>query len=657
MKNARRLKEEAVEALRAAAVAAIAKCRDYVTDDQERLAEIYAGRDGGGVLFFAQPPEGGVPVDQWVNELKSGAVNTGSMTANLLTSRLVQIFVSSTPGRPQFVVEPRTPGALMAAETQECVSDVTLSGSRLDDAVRRAAWLDPIQNYVGVRLCMNPHSRDATDKVKWEVIEAKECGYEPYSRRFTWHARVAQWGSLDDALRKAILKNVEHDEEPNPWDPVALTEVFDERFALENGDEARKGCRVHVFANLRGKFYKDPRQVKPNLGDYVITYDVVQSPLVIEANMEPGPLEDVAPVEAVNWMGLLNAITDCVEQIRREVAATNNINVYDADNIQQELLKKVMMAPPGTQVFLPVTGVGSMPQGINSRLRPIERNSILGELITSLQSFLALLDDATGVGPQDRGVSINPSKSATEAATLSASSSRRTAARLRTQMRRWERCLRVLFEWQREIYGEYLEVPIEGVIRKYRVPDPSTTRYAFTVALDEMENLSRRGRIDTQMMAHQLIVNHAVAFAQIGESILAAESMRRSLKALGWKDADAYTTARRVLGSPEDRYTKMLETGRDFPVDENDDPTRFIAFLGAKLQEAVATGNENIPVDRLEPAIQRYQVMLRQKEAAQVTAGRSNVVPGVNAQGEMDNQISQQMQMGLPPQMSPQMFQ
>lgn len=658
MKNARRLPEEAVEALRAVVIKSMAYARDYVSEDQERLGDIYAGRDKGGMLFFKPPPTQGVPVDTWVHELKSGIVHRGATTAQLLTSRLRQIYVSNTPGRPQFAIEPRTPGALKASETQEVITDVALSGSGLEAAVQRSAWLAPVQNYVGVRLCYNLRAKDDTDRIKWEVIEAKDCGYEPFSRRFKWHSRVCQWGSLDEPLRKKIMAAAEDGaEEPLAWEPVALCEVFDDSFALETGEEKREHCRAHVFVNLKGDFYKDKRQKRPDLGTYVVTYDLRANPLIISSLMEPAANEDIAPAEAVNWLGLLDAISDCVEQIRREVNSTNNVNVYDADSIQTELLKQAMTQPPGTQIWIPVTGVGQTPQGISHRMRPIERNSILGELITSLQTYLALLDDVTGVGPQDRGVSVNPSKSATEAATLSASSSRTTAARLRKLMQLWEDALHLLFEYQLEYFGKYLEVPTEGVVRKYRIPDPETCRYDFKVGLDEMQNLSRRGRLDTALMGHQMLVNHAVAFPN-GESMLVAESLRRTLRALGWVDADAYTTERRQLGSPEDRYTKMLETGKDYMVDENDDPMPHIAFLGSKLSEAAATGNDNIPVDKLMPAIQRYQIILRQREAqAPATAGgRSGVTPGVNAQGEFDNALSQQAELGLPPQMSQQML-
>lgn len=650
---------DAIKALQDAVVRAMVDTREYVTRDQGRLADIYSGRSRGGVLVF-EPPRDGIEASQWVHELRSGSYTFGTTTANLLTSRLIQVFVNSAPGRPQFNITPRTAGAAKVAETQEALTDILVSGARLEEAVRRAAWLDPVQNYVGVRLFYNEQARDATERAVFKVIEAEFCGEEPFSRRFCWHARIEQWASLHESIRVAVGKaararGASNFEEPQPWEGVAFTEVFDTAFALEDGDRTRKDCRVHVFVNPTGQFRKDRRTKKPDLGHYVGTYTERACPLVIEANMEPAANEDVAPAEAAQWLGLLDAISDTTEQIRREIQAANNHTLYDSDAIAQEVMQKVMNLPAGTQAYIPVR-VGNDSRGISHTMRPVERNSLLGELITALQTYLALLDDVTGVGPQDRGISVNPSKSATEAATLSASSTRRTQARLATQDRRWSRLLGVLFEFQREFWGKTVEVPIEGVVRTFNVPDPKTARFAFAVGLDEMQNLSRRGRLDSLMMGHTVLTRHAATFPQ-GEPLVVAESLRRLLKALGWVDAAAYTTEVRPAGSPADRYTKALESGKDIPVHENDQHTAFIAYYGAKMTEAVAEGQDGIPLIVLQNAIQKHQVYLRQKESMQVQdAGNPSTVPGLSPQGDPDNQMVAQINAGLPPEMTNQML-
>lgn len=656
MKNPRRLSDDAVEALRKEVAFAYTHTKDFRSRDQERLEDIYSQKALAGVLFTSEIPQEGVSMSQ-VKEVRVGAYQTGSTTANLLTSRLRQIYVSTTPGMPHFTVEPRTAGAAKLAESQEVVSDVALARSNLDAAMRRAAWLDPLQNYVGVRLHIDERSVDYTDRVQWEVIESEYCGIEPFGRRFRWHGRSVQWASLDEKLRAWALKSLpDSAKEPHPWEPVGLMEVFDTGFALEKGDGSKRPrCRVHVWVNFEGSFYKDKRRRNPDLGNYVVTYDLRACPLGIEANMPAAPHEDVAPVEAATWMGLIDAITDTLEQIRREIMAANNIVLYDS-SIDQAIVSAAMSKPPGTVVYIPVP-VSNESRGISHTMRPVERNSLLGELVAALQTYLALLDDVTGVGPQDRGQSINPSKTATEAGVLAASSSRSTAARLRVQQQRWTWALETLFEFQREIYGKELEVPLDGVVRTLVVPDPTTCRYAFRIGVDEMDNLARRGRLDSNMMVMQVMANAYSAFPN-GMPKGIREAVRRVIKAAGWVDADAYFPMSASADGPYERYITALETGNDLPVYEDDEHMQFIAEYGKILARGVSAGSSDVPIQVLSNALQKHEVYARVQAAqqAQGAAQARPMAPGMSAQGDVDNNIAAALEAGLPPQMSPQLL-
>lgn len=659
MRNHRRLSDEAVKAAQDAVAEAMGHVQDYVTGSARRLSDLYTGRTKGGTLLITPPtlPMDGIPIQQLARELETGGYSTGTTVLNLLTSRLVQIYVAQTPGRPTLNVVPKNGAAARLAEQQDELVDFWVEGSRMEEAVRRAAWLDPLQCHVGVRLCKNPRARGPYDMVEWKVIEADDCGYEPFSRRFKWHARRVQWGSLDKDMQERILDaHPGMHETPKPWSAVALTEVFDEALALEENDSKRKGCRVHVFANLAGKFYKDKRYKKPDIGTYIVTYDVRRCPLIVTSNMPTAPDEDVAPVEAAQWVGLLDAISDAAEQLRRETNSTNNVVLYDTAAFDPQQIEKFAVSPTGHQVLLGVATNGE-PKGVSDRMRPVERNSIISELITSVQTYLALLDDITGVGPQDRGISVNPSKSATEAATLSASSSRRTAARLNHQANRWEEMARIMFDYQREFFGDTVETPGNGIVRVLPVPSPEQAHYEFKVALDEMENLSRRGRLDTHMMMHTVLTRDAATFVQ-GVPKLVRESQRRLLKSAGWTDIDLYLDRPVIEGGPEDRYIAALETGKDIPVYEDDDHALFISYYGKIMERAVASGQDGVPTPALQQALQRHQTLLRARDAAAINnAANPSPVPGMSGQGEVDNAMRQQLQLGLPPQMSPQMLQ
>lgn len=651
----RKVEEGGVAALKDALVRAMGRVQEYVTANQERIADIYVGRDPGGTMLI---PPGGIPQDVWLDSTRAQSWNAPDTGVNLLMSRLLQVYVASTPGRPTFNIIPKNGAAARLSEQQDELTDVWVEGSRMSEAVKRAAWLMPIQNHVGVRLCENYHSRDAYDKIKWEVVEALDCGVEPFGHRFKWHGRICQWGDLPEETRMAALALRKVGEpEPNPWDAIALTEVFDTAFALEKGDDSRKTCRVHTFVNFAGKFYRDNRARRPNVGEYVGTYDIKVAPLHIVSGMPPAPHEDVSPAEASAWIPTLNMIQNLVMQIERESSDTNNIVLYDVDKIHPDAIKKAWAeSKRNGGVFLPVSGAEAS-RGISHTVRPVERNSILGELITSLQTMLALLDDATGVGPQDRGISVNPSKSATEAATLSASSTRRTQARFRAIAELWETMAQVVFEYQREYFGKTVEIPRDNIVRTIPVPSPESARFEFKVALDEMENLSRRGRLDTHMMMHTVLTRDAATFAQ-GVPKLVRESERRLLKAAGWTDIDFYLDRPVIEGGPQERYIEALETGKDIPVYEDDDHALFVGFYGKLLEKAVTTGEDGIPVAALQQAIQRHQVLLRQRDAAAISqSGNPSPVPGMSAQGDADNNLVAQLQAGLSPRMNQQMLQ
>lgn len=240
---------------------------------------------------------------------------------------------------------------------------------------------------------------------------------------------------------------------------------------------------------------------------------------------------------------------------------------------------------------------------------------------------------------------------------LSASSSRRTAARLATQDRRWSRAFAVLFEYQREYYGRTLEVPLGDVVRTYEVPDPSTCRFAFSVGLDEMQNLSRRGRLDVDMMALTTLVRNEATFPQ-GKPKIIREAERKMLRSLGWKDHRAWAVDPYTNDSPQDRLMEhMTNGGRDLPVSESDEHTVFIGYYGRKLEEWAASGAVDAPVAAVQQAIQKHKVFLRQREAMMVQqTGNPSPIPGMSAQGEMDNNLSAQLDAGLSPLMSPQVL-
>lgn len=632
--------------------------RDQITGSAERIAGLYTGRDPGGTYVGGgEPPMKGVPLGDWISETRTRGYGVAETGVNLFLSRHQQVFIASDPGRPNWTILSLNAQAMKQAEDQEKLSDAIANGSGLDAAVSRSAFLAPLQTHVGTKLVKNPRSRGDHDKVSWEVIEADYCGTEPFSARFTWHSRIEQWGAIPAAWKKEL--KLPPGEAPKPWEACGVVEVYDTGFALEDGDAERKDCRVHVFLQPKGKFYKTTASRRAEVGDYCITHDLPCSPLFVDSNLEPAPNEAVAPAEAAAWVPILNMIANTVNQIDRQVRNTDRFILYDQNAVDKATLTKMLQsAATSAESWLPVTvNEQALARGISHTARPLERDSVLGELIEALSTHMALLDDVTGVGPQDRGMSINPSKTATESGVLSAAASRRHAARLRKLARRWEAMLRIVFYFQREFYGEYMKIPGDGVLNTIRVPDAAEASFSFVVSLDEMENLSRRGRLESAMMVHTVLTNHSRTFPN-GEPRVVRESLRQLLQKAGWKEADLFFDIPVVDVDPKDRYITALRSGKSIVVREDDNHESYLAYYGAKSAELAGGAQDDAgALGLLQEAIAKHQVYLRQRASAGIGSrggGNTSTVPGVSAQGDVDNQISAAVNAGQPPQLNPQ---
>jgi len=643
-----KLNEENAAALKDLVQKAMKDLRTPITANQDLIADIYTGRDPGGTEVVL--PEGGVQWDMLPDSANNH--NAPDTTANLFLSRLRQIVVSTTPGRPNFEISPLVPGAVYQVETQQILTDVIMRQTNIAEIFERAAFLGPTQNYFGIKLVPNPNAPHILDRLKFEAVEASQCGYEPHSRRFTWHTYHKQWGELPKSQRPTITHG---QPSPNDWDLVSVTEVYHEGLALGSKEYAYP---MSTFVNPTGKMWERRRKT-PHLGDYVGTVDLPAPVLTIDRYLDPAPNEDIPPAEVASWIPLMRQIVQVLVLIVREVNSTNSEILYDADAISAATIDHIRRVQGGKKVYIPVN-VNDAQRGVNSTMRPVERNTPLGDYLNTLQMLLSLFDDVTGVGPLDRGAPANPEKSATEAAQLSAAADRRNQDRMRVLARMWGKTAHLIFRWQQELYGDSMEIPTaSGITRNYPIPNPDTARFTFQVNVAELSNKSRSQQMNTLMTAHTLLVNDATNLQDPNALRMVGESRRRLLKALGWVDVDLYDAAIFGETGPQERYINMLESGNTIPVYRDD---KHEAYLGAymKLMErAVATTNSDVPVAILRMAIEEHMIHLQEQQAmmAQQAATQPATVPGVGPTGQVDNQVAAQMGAGGAPQQTPQTVQ
>lgn len=646
-----KISEEAVNALSALVTDAMTKVSEPMDGSTKLIADIYTGRDplGGGLRLMLG--ESGIPMNQLNDALSTRKWSPPETTANLFLSRIRQILTALTPGVPTIKVRSRTPGAAYAAEHQNELMRFMTDRGELREAMRKAAFTGLLSPYFGIKLAFDMDAKYAYDKVKFDTIEPGDCGYEPFHRRFSWHSYNKQWGDLPKNWRPEVTA------EPKPWDTVRVTEVYHEGFMF--GAKKMKGCPMSVFVELQGDTAPDStlglrQEDSDALGTYTTTVELPACPLVLGNFLDPAPAEDIPASEVLSWIPLMRMIVQVLVQINREITTVNKTILFDKAAVSDDALMLARDAVPGATVFIGVDADDAT-RGVNATMRPVEQNSVLNEYLAALTTYMRLFDDVTGVSPSDRGVPVNPRKSATEAAAITDAGNRRNQDRLEVMAMMWSRLAQALFKFQRIVCGTSVPVPLEnGVVRDIPVPNPVTACYAFEVDPIELGHMSRRGDLDALMNWLTVTTNTQQAF-QTGMPRLTRETLRRLGKAMGIEDVDLYLDVPVIEEGPESRYIEFLQTGNPIMVYPQDQHEMYLAYYQKMLAKIEAGGIHKGGEQVLMEAMQRHAAFAqRLAEATQQQQG-GEVVPGMGAgAGGVDNNIAAKLQAGGTPTAVPQ---
>ena len=636
-----KLSENESDALKAVVAAALKETSAKVEPWVKLFSDMYTGRDPstgvGAAAIFPTPDDDSVlTIDLSAVDIPNGGegVRIPKAAFNLLLSRLRQRVIATTPGTPRIDITPLTDGSVRLSEDQQALFDAVLPNTGLEEAMERAAFLLPTQPHVGIRVLTNhgPEEGKAMphEAVGWETIEATHCGFEPHLRRFTWWTYSTQFGALPQDVQDVLTADATV-EPPEPWHPVGVTEVYHEGFAMDSNQHKGTEVPASLFVRLEGDVWYG-RRVNPELGVYVRT-DILRAPvLVIDRGLDPAPNEDVSMPEVISWLPPMRSIGIIIDMIMSEAQNTNSEVLYDKESLGK-VMKTLMNVRPGQKVYLPVDVDEGDSRGVSHHMRPVERNSILPDLISTLNILLALFDDVTGVGPLDRGSAVNPEKSATEASALVQASGRRNTDAIRVQARMWSHCATLLMLHQRDLFGDRVKVPQSGnIIRDMLVPDPRKTPLNLKADPIAFENQGRQGKIDTEMLVITTLTNVAGSLQNPNALRMVNEALRRFLKAVGWKNGDDYIATN---GDAIGRYVDHLETGQPIPVLQDDNHAAFISGYQSILDRGM-DATRDVDTGAIQDVLQRHQVLFA--EANKAT--RLSPVPGVSPEGGIDNQVA-----------------
>ena len=634
------LADDATEALTALIEAAQRTLHEPLDGNERLIADIYTGRDPLGGASGLMIGEQGVPAHLLADPLKIASWRPPETTANLFLSRLRQIVSNLAPGVPSFRVKARVAGAAHLADKQNQLTRILTDHGDLRAAMRKAAFIGMLSPYFGVKVTYDESEKIAYKRVHYRSIEPGDCGYEPFHRRFTWHAYDMQWGDLPEHWRPDVAGT----EEPADWEICRVTEVYHDGFRHGNS-KTKTGCPMSVFVLRNGAQPADgmPIQSKAKigraLGSYATTETLPACPLVIGNFLDPAPSEDVPAAEVLSWIPLLRMIVQTLVQIDREVRTSNNTILYDKNAINDDAVQAVRNVVPGGTVFVGVDADDNQ-RGVNATMRPVEQGAVLNEYLAALQVYMRLFDDVTGVSPSDRGVASNPRKSATEAAAITDAASKRNQDRLEVMASMWTRIAQVGFKFQRKIFGTRVEIPLpNGVIRTIPVPDPLTACFTFDVDPVELGHLSNQGDIQALMQWLTVTTNTQQAF-QGGVPRMTREAMRRLGNAMGIEDADIFLDAPTIELGPEERYIRHLQTQEPIMVFEDDQHDMYIAYYTKMQETALGRGEAPQSLMALRQAIDLQSMYAARRQDVINPGQMGDVIPGVGAgPGEIDNNL------------------
>ena len=618
-------------------------------EGQERLInDLYTGRDANAAGLTNSSSLSNL-LSLYPDRAVTGTWSPPEMGINIMLSRLQQLMGAMVPSKPTFHAKARVAGAARLAETQNKIAQFASDHGKLRAAMKEAAFQGMMAPYFGARLQVNPDARGPWERIQYASVAARDCGYEPHSRRFMWHSHRVQFGDLPAHIKSKIdPKNP-----LNPWDLIRLTEVWHEGFRFGHKDaEDIKTCPVSYYLMPEPldpasapDFDKDPAE--RDFGQYVLTENVPACPLVIGAFNEPAPGEDVSPVEVVAWLPHIRKIVQTLVQINREVRNLNTVQLIRKGAVDKKTLDSLIQdGVPSETVYIEVDTDDSE-SGVNATWRPVEQSDNLNSLLTVLQTDLALFDDMIGLSPMERGMAQNPRKSATEAQSITAASSRRSRARLEVIAAAFSDLFQVQFAYQREAFGTTIDIPrADGIAERLDVPNPQVAYFAFEVDPVELGHLTKQGDADALFNALTVVTNTLATF-QGAIPKPARVLLRDVLTAQGYPDADALIELPTMEGTPQDRLMEHLLSGAPIEVSAEDQHQAFIAYysgIGGKL----ISGRPDAAAE-VETAIAQHNVHLRRQAAANIQAQASpNVVPGVSEAGP-DNAIQSALLAGEPP--------
>lgn len=596
--------------------------------NRQLIADVYAGRE----------PQQFQPADWWLGRqslTNMSAIGSGipEATSNFLYATLQVLLAALFPATPSVRCEPVTGGAQRWAEAETKLIQYALRHAGTAEAVQRQAHLALVSGWSGLRVRMK-NTGPMHERVRLVAVDPVACGWETFTRRFAWHVSLMQRADVPQAWlarfegenQRAGRTEAEDRYEKSDADLYQVTEVFVRSFGKLNMQRVVfLACHPDRAVSGRGPAGGPAEEgYREDLGTFVWMDDLRSIPIhFVRFAESPNDSEDVPPAEVLSWMPALASLTLIRRKINNEVRNANAINLYDKSHVDPENIEEHLIGD-STQLWLPVTTSSKITEadpsfGVSNRVRPVERDQLIRDLVLAWQMEMSTWRELTGLGELQRGQFPEQFQTATTAQIVQSNSQLRNLFR-RTQLARTlAAAAGTIAAEQRWIYGDSIEPPTGPgleAIETITVPDPKLYPFAFHVDAVELGALAARG--DTQALAiafqtqMQLEMSpNAGAMSPIGRELAA-----RYYMTLGIHDARALLPRAIVGDDPDRALREAVAEERPVSVRPDQDHAMHYAYFERVANEELAAGRGSSRVAQLAvDAMRRHRIYLNAREA------------------------------------------
>ncbi len=458
-----------------------------IESQRDMIRNLYSGRDPN----YNAPPAwwSAATGETQITSLRGVVPATN---ANLLYSSIQSLVAALMPAVPSLRCEPLSDRAIELAEDQTDFLEWVFANSNADRAIQRAIGLALFDRWSAVKRVVDK-SKKKFERTTFQAVDPSACGWEPFDHRYEWSRLTRQFSSLPQSWD---LDTIEGVADIHPWDKILITEIYSKDFGGEKDKMFVYGKRVTAGGTAAKR--TDDTSLENDPGMLIATEDIPCSPLAFLKFAQPAPQEDVPNGEVVQWMPILQVMTVVLQKIEREARQANHINLYDAGSVDLE--KAIEKTINGVnELFIPVKGggflnsAGDVDTGVSHKLRPVERISIMGDL---MQAFLLLkqeFNEISGLSDTRRGAFPGEVHAATTTAAVEQGADLRNVPRRESIAEAISTLGKIVMADQNEVYGDSIVIPEKGLPKEISVPNTADAQFSLRVDVVELGHLARRG--------------------------------------------------------------------------------------------------------------------------------------------------------------------